>query len=180
MPDYNSPQPLNKSHVLNNFDCGNEPLSSWLKKHASQSQSSGHTMTMVVTEAQSNIVIAYYSFSVISVEHSGTTPERVKKGLARYPIPVFLIARLAVDREHQGARLGSRLLLHALRRAALAAAENVPIRAVVVDAIDQSAKDFYRQFEFEPWPVDGFRLWLMMKDLQATLAEDGPKSGKKH
>ncbi|HEY9868970.1 MAG TPA: GNAT family N-acetyltransferase [Candidatus Obscuribacterales bacterium] len=162
------PVPLTKEHNVSQFECGKPPLTDWLKKHALQSQSSGHTKTMVITD-ESNAVVGYYSYSVISVEHEDTTPERVKKGLARYSIPVFLIARLAIDVHHQGKGLGGRLLRHALKRAALAAQKDVPLRAIVVDAIDEDAKAFYQRFDFQSWPVDGLRMWLMIKDLVATL-----------
>ena len=140
----------------------------WLKKHALQSQKSGHSKTLVVVD-DDNHVIGYYAYSVVSLEHEGTTPERVKKGLARYSIPIFLLARLAVDVSQQGKGLGKRLVKHALKHAAKAAGKDIPIRAVVVDALDIDARNFYRQFDFEPWPVDGLRMWLLMKDLQATL-----------
>lgn len=162
------PQPLSKFHDLSQFDCGKEILTDWLKKHALQSQASGHTKTMVITD-DSNSVVGYYSFSVVSVEHVETTPDRVKKGLARYSIPVFLIARLAVDKRLQGTGLGRRLLRHALLKAAKAAQHNVPLRAVVVDAIDPQARDFYAQSDFKAWPIDSFRMWILMKDLIASF-----------
>ena len=161
------PEPLTKEHDLRNFDCGKEPLTNWLKKHAIQSQNSGHTRTMVITQ-EDKVVIGYYSYNVISVEHEASTPERVKKGLARHPIPVFLIARLALHKDHQGKGLGSRLLCHALRGAAAITA-TIPIRAIVVDAIDDDAKKFYAAFDFQPYPADSLRMWLLMKDLLRTL-----------
>ena len=85
------------------------------------------------------------------------------KGLARHPIPVFLIARLAIDKAHQGQGLGGRLLRHALRGAA-AVSETVPIRAIIVDALDDDAKKFYSAYDFEPYPADSLRMWLLMKD----------------
>lgn len=163
-----SPVPLTKEHDLSQFECGKPPLTDWLKKHALQSQLSGHTKTLVITD-RGNIVIGYYAYSVVSVEHDETTPPRVKKGLARYSIPIFLIARLAIDVNYQGKKLGSRLLSHALRRAARAAEKDVPIRAIVVDALDPDAKNFYHSFDFKPWPIDGLRMWLLMKDLMATI-----------
>jgi len=162
------PASLTTDHDLTVFDCGKEPLKSWLKKHALESQGGGHTKTMVITANDTMTVIGYFSYSVISVEHIDSTPERVKKGLARHPIPVFLIARLAMDVNYKGQGLGRRLLRYALRASAAISAE-VPIRAVVVDAIDEEAKGFYRQFDFEPYPADGLRMWLMMKDLIKTL-----------
>lgn len=172
------PVPLSKEHDLSRFECGKQPMTDWLKRHALQSQSSGHTKTQVIC-GKNNVVIGYYAYSVVSVEHEVTTPERVRKGIAQYSIPIFLIARLAVDVTHQGKGLGGRLLLHALKRAASAAEKNVPLRAVVVDAIDEEAKSFYRAFDFEPWPVDGLRMWLMMKDLIATLKATKRKSKNK-
>lgn len=173
------PVPLNKEHVLEQFDCGKEPLTNWLKKHALQSDGAQHTKTMVIAEG--NVVIGYYSYNVISVEHEDSTPERVKKGLAKHPIPVFLIARLALDSKHQGKGLGTRLLRHALRGAASIAAdpEGVPIRAVIVDAIDEEAKKFYSGFDFAPFPADSLRMWLLMQDLMKTIKASMEEPRKK-
>ena len=163
------PVPLNKEHVLEQFDCGKEPLDNWLKKHALQSGGAQHTKTMVIAEGK--VVIGYYSCNVISVGHEDSTSERVKKGLVKHPIPVFLIARLALDTKHLGKRLGTRLLRQALRGAAGIAAdpEGVPIRAVIVDAIDEEAKKFYSGFDLVPFPADALRMWLLIKDLLKTL-----------
>lgn len=163
------PEPLTKAHNLEQFDCGKEPLTTWLKKHALQSRAGQQTKTMVI--AEDDVVIGYYSYNVISVEHEDSTPERVKKGLAKHPIPVFLIARLALDKNHQGKGLDGRLLCHALKGAALIAAsdEGVPIRAVIVDAIDSEAREFYARFDFIEFPADSLRMWILMKDLMASL-----------
>lgn len=170
------PEPLTKDHILDQFDCGKEPLTSWLKKYALQSQAGQHTKTMVIAEGKA--VIGYYSYSVISVDHSDSTPERVKKGFAKHPIPVFLIARLALDERHQGKGIGSRLLRHALKGAASIAAsgDGVPIRAVIVDAIDDEARAFYSGWDFVEFPADSLRMWLLMKDLMATLRADTDNS----
>ncbi|MDP3506820.1 MAG: GNAT family N-acetyltransferase [Candidatus Melainabacteria bacterium] len=163
------PEPLTKQHDLSQFDCGKTSLNDWLKKYALQSQSSGQSKTMVTCEP-AGVVIGYYSFSVVSVEHAESTPERVKAGLARHSIPIFLLARLARGSKFRGQQLGERLLLHALKRAALLAVA-VPLRAVVVDALDENARQFYSSFDFVAWPVDGLRMWILMKDLQKTLKE---------
>jgi len=166
------PEPLTKQHNLEPFDCGKPALSNWLKKHAIQSQESQHTRTMVISE-DDKVVIGYYSYNVISVEHE-ESPDRVKKGLARHPIPVFLIARLALDTKHQGKGLGTRLMLNALKGAA-AITKDVPIRAVIVDAIDDEAKEFYSGFDFVPFPADRLRMWLLMKDLMRTIKHSPDK-----
>lgn len=165
-----SPTMLRKEHDVSKFDCGIEgkALSDWLKKHALQSQSAGQSRTIVVTENESTSVVGYYSFSIVSVEHAEDTPERVKRGLARHPIPVFLIARLARDVRYRNSQLGRRLLGDALRKAVLIA-EDVPIRAIMVDALNEKAKSFYTEFDFVPFPEDSLRMWLLMKDLLKTL-----------
>jgi predicted N-acetyltransferase YhbS len=162
------PEKLTSDHDLSQFDCGKDPLTSWLKKYALQNQNANHAKTLVITEDDSKVVIGYYSYAVISVEHCDSTPERVSKGLAKHPIPVFLIARLAVDMKYQGRKLGGRLLRRALIHAATISAD-VPIRAVIVDAIDDDAKEFYRKRDFEPYPADAFRMWLLLTDLLKTM-----------
>jgi predicted N-acetyltransferase YhbS len=164
------PVSLTKEHNLESFDCGKEPFTNWLRRFALQSQIARHTKTMVIAD-NNKVVIGYYSYNVISVEHDDSTPARVKKGLAKYPIPVFLIARLAISTEYQGQGLGARLLRTALK-GATASTEIIPIRAVIVDAIDEEAKRFYMGFDFEPYPADGLRMWLLMKDLIASLKAD--------
>ncbi len=171
------PAPLTREHDLSKFDCGKPALTDWLQKHALQSQSSGQTKTMIITE--NNVVIGYYAFAVVSIDHEDTTPNRVKKGLSRFSIPIFLIARLAIDITQQSKGLGGRLLLHALKRAAAASEQDVPIRAIVVDALDEDAKAFYQRFDFTPWPIDGLRMWLLMKDCLATLNAVAKKLNQK-
>jgi predicted N-acetyltransferase YhbS len=164
------PHRLTKEHDLSQFDCGKDPLTVWLKKFALQNQSAGHAKTIVITEDGSNVVIGYYSYNVVSVEHCDATPERVTKGLAKHSIPVFLIARLAIDQKYKGQKLGGRLLRRALLHAA-SISEEVPIRALIVDAIDDEAKSFYQKFDFEAYPADGLRMWLLLKDLLKTINE---------
>ncbi|HEY9676769.1 MAG TPA: GNAT family N-acetyltransferase [Drouetiella sp.] len=161
------PEALSKDHNLDFFDCGKAPLTDWLKKFAWQNQVAQHAKTMVIAESN-KVVIGYYSYNVISVEHEDATPPRVKKGLAHHPIPIFLIARFAISTNYQGQGLGSRLMRTALL-GAVSITETVPIRAVVVDAIDADAKGFYSSFDFEPYPADSLRMWLLMKDLIASI-----------
>ena len=102
-----------------------------------------------------------------SVEHSGVPPS-IKKGLGKYPIPVILIARLAVDISMQGKGLGKGLLKDALLRI-LNITENLGVRAILVHAKNEKAKNFYRQFGFESSPVNEYHLYLLVQDIQATL-----------
>lgn len=112
-------------------------------------------------------VVGYYALSAASVEQDDA-PTRVRKGLARHPIPVILLARLAVDQSEQGRGLGAALLKDALQRAGSAAGE-IGARAVLVHAKDEEAKAFYEHFDFEPSPSDPLHLFLLMKDLLASL-----------
>jgi GNAT superfamily N-acetyltransferase len=112
-------------------------------------------------------VIGYYTFAAGSVRREDTPP-RVAKGLGHYPVPIILLARLAVDRSEQGKGLGMALLKDALLRA-VQAADLVGCRAVLVHAKDQTAQAFYRKFGFESSPVDALHLYLLVKDIKANL-----------
>ena len=113
--------------------------------------------------------IANHSLAVGAVEHADA-PGRVGKGLARHPIPVMLLARLAIDRSEHRKGLGKALLKDALLRTAQAA-EIAGIRALLVHAKDDEARAWYEQFDFEPSPSDPYHLFLLMKDLRALLGE---------
>jgi GNAT superfamily N-acetyltransferase len=116
-------------------------------------------------------VVGYYSLSAGSVRKE-ESPARIAKGLAQHPIGVILLARLAVDRREHGAGLGKTLLVDALTRA-LAAADAIGARAILVHAIDDEAAAFYKKFGFEPSPLDPKQFMLLMKDLRATLKSIG-------
>jgi len=111
--------------------------------------------------------VGYYRLAVGAVEHADA-PSRVGKGLARHPIPVMLLARLAIDRSEQGKGLGKGLLKDALLRTDRAA-EIAGIRALLVHAKDEEARAWYARFDLEPSPTDPYHLFLLMKDLRALL-----------
>lgn len=146
------------------FDCGKEPLDRFLKRYALISQKSGSAQTYVVCRGEGRIV-GYYSLAVGAVAHA-QTPERVSKGLARHPVPVMLLARLAVDRSAQGQGLGKALLKDALLRT-VQAAGIAGIRALLVHAKDDEARAWYERFDFEPSPTDPWHLFLLLKDLRS-------------
>jgi GNAT superfamily N-acetyltransferase len=169
--DYASIEKLRRQHVLDGFDCGKEDLNRFLKRHAWNSQQAHGAQTYVL--AKDLRVLGYYSLVAGSVAHDEATV-RVKKGLARHPIPVILLARLAVDVSIQGKGVGSALLKDALIRTAQAA-DTIGARALLVHAKDVHAKDdeakvFYRHFTFEPSPSDPYHLLLIMKDLLQMIA----------
>jgi GNAT superfamily N-acetyltransferase len=120
---------------------------------------------------RANRAVGYYSLSAGSVRKE-ESPARIAKGLAKHPIGVILLARLAVDRNEHGAGLGKLLLVDALTRA-LTAADAIGARAILVHAIDEQAASFYKKFGFEPSPLDPKQLLLLMKDLRATLKSIG-------
>ncbi len=161
-----SPVPLTRRHNGDDFDCGSQPLDDYLRQFAWVSQQAGAARTYVA--ARGNRVVGYYTLAYGSVKHEQASA-RVQRGLARHPIPVMVLARLAVDRSHQGQGLGKGLLKDALLRT-LQAADIAGLRAVLVDAKDEDAKGFYTKFGFEPSPVDELHLMLLLKDLRKIVA----------
>lgn len=161
MSDYGSIEKLRREHQLDGFDCGGDELNRFLKRQAWANQQSNSTQTYVL--AKELRVLGYYSLAAGSVTHDAA-PERVRKGRARHPIPVILLARLAVDASVHGRGLGAALLKDALLRTAQAA-ETIGARALLVHAKDDDAKGFYEHFTFEPSPSDPYHLLIIMKDL---------------
>ncbi|MDE3137991.1 MAG: GNAT family N-acetyltransferase [Acidobacteriota bacterium] len=160
---------LTLDHDLSAFDCGKPSLNDWLRRFALANQQNDSARTYVLQRAGK--VVGYYSLSAGSVRRE-ESPARIARGLARHPIGVILLARLAVDRNERGRGLGKTLLVDALARA-MAAADAVGARAILVHAIDDEAAAFYRKFGFESSPLDPRQLMLLMKDLRATLKSLG-------
>jgi GNAT superfamily N-acetyltransferase len=158
---------LRREHLLDSFDCGKEDLNRFLKRQAWNSQQAHSAQTYVL--AKDLRVLGYYSLAAASVSHDDA-PERVKKGLARHPIPVILLARLAADLSIHGKGIGSALLKDALLRAARAA-DTIGARALLVHAKDDSARSFYEHFAFEASPSDPYHLLLIMKDILQFIAK---------
>jgi GNAT superfamily N-acetyltransferase len=156
---------LASDHDVAEFDCGKHPsLTQWLKRFARMNQASGDTRTYVVHRQLA--VVGYYSLAPGSISRKEATVRASKS--APEPIPVVLLARLAVDKREQGQGLGSALLKDALQRA-YAGAEIIGGRAILVHAIDAEAATFYRRFGFEGCPGLELHLMLLMKDVRASL-----------
>jgi GNAT superfamily N-acetyltransferase len=165
-PQLSNAEAISEFHDVSRFDCsGHESLNDWLRRFALSNQKNESARTYVVHRTGS--VAGYYSISAGSVRVE-EAPARISKGLARHPIPVILLARLAVDKEEKGTGLGKALLKDALLRIAQAA-DIVAARAVLVHAIDESARKFYLHFGFEPSPIHELQLMLLMKDLRKAL-----------
>ncbi|MEQ1793796.1 MAG: GNAT family N-acetyltransferase [Nitrospira sp.] len=152
---------LHPHHAVDAFDCGRDALNRFLQKYALQNQLSGGAHTYV--GLADDTVIGYYALAVGSVEHE-QAPVRVKKGLAHHAIPIMLLARLAVDLRWQKLGVGAALLKDATLRT-LQAAEIAGIRALVVHAKDEGARQFYERFDFRPSPTDPLHLFMLLKDL---------------
>ena len=112
-------------------------------------------------------IAGFYSLAVGSVEPSTAAP-RVTKGIPQHPVPVMILARLAVDLKHQSAGLGKALLRDSLHRTAQAA-DIAGVRALLVHAKDESARQWYLNWEFEPSPSDPLHLFLLMKDIKLMV-----------
>jgi GNAT superfamily N-acetyltransferase len=163
---FNTVELLKPLHVTDRFDCGKEPLNVFLKKYALQNQASFASRTFVIT-LRDGRVAGYYSLAAGSVEY-GAAPNRIIKGLAKYPVPVILLARLAIDKEFQGEGLGQALLKDAILRA-LTVTEQIGARAILVHAKDDEARAWYKKFGFEESPTDPYHLFLLIKDAKAAL-----------
>ncbi|MBF0587473.1 GNAT family N-acetyltransferase, partial [Prosthecochloris sp. N3] len=147
---------LSLSHDLDGFDCGHDALNEFLQRFAMLNQSAHSAQTYVCCEEGTEKVAGYYSLAVGSVEPSAAVG-RLGKGLARHPVPVMILGRLAVDRRCQGAGLGRALLKDALLRTAQAA-ELAGIRAILVHAKDDEARSWYLHWGFEQSPTDPYHL----------------------
>lgn len=159
------PKLLTSEHIVGSFDCGKTGLNTFLWNHALHNQGGGSSRTYVI--ARNREVVGYYSLAPGSVEPE-SAPDRVRKGQPRHPVPVILLARLALDQTVQGQGLGKHLLLDAFRRA-LAGAEVIGGRALIVHAKDAEAKAFYERFDMEPSPTNPMDLFLLIKDLRKVL-----------
>lgn len=162
-------KPLDKLQDRALFDCEVEPLNDYLKKYALQNQKKDAARTYVITNEE-NQIIGYYTLVFGSVSIEETKPE-ISAGLGKYPIPVILLARLAIDKTKKGKGLGKALMRDALVRA-IRASEIAGLRAFLVHAKDDSAKAFYEKLGFESSPHNEFHLFLKMSDIRASLADE--------
>ena len=152
--------PLDSTHDRSGFDCGEPSLNDFLRRYARQNDEKGLGRTFVAVLPDAPRIYGYYTLSSGSVE-SETVPEK----LPRYPTPVALLGRLAVDESTKGQGLGKILLLDALQRILLLAAQ-LGIYAIEVHAINPSARSFYLKYGFKPLLDDEMHLYLSLKDIR--------------
>jgi len=164
-PHLTLPEPLTAEHDTADFDCGAPALNEYLAARALGDQRAEKSRTYVARRAGS--VVAYFSLAAGVVQPAAAT-RRLAQGQGRQLIPVILLARLAVDRAEQGRGLGETMLLEALTRA-VAAADVIGARAVLVHAMDERARAFYQKYGFQTSPTDPLHLVLLLKDIRRTL-----------
>lgn len=156
---------LKRRHAVDAFDCGREPLNRLLIRYALQNQQAEASQTYVAQADEE--IVGYYTLVVGHVEHEAA-PARLTKGLAHHPVPIILLARLAVALSWQGKGLGAALLKDAMLRT-LQAADIAGIRAIAVHAKDEEARAFYEHFDFLPSPSDPYHLLCLLKDIRTLL-----------
>jgi GNAT superfamily N-acetyltransferase len=152
------PEPLTTAHSVSEFECGEPSLDEWLKRRALANQSSGASRTFVVLD-ESGRVRGYYALAVGAVAHKAATG-KVRRNMPD-PVPVMVLGRLAVDRAAQGQQLGAALLQDAVKRA-VAVSANAGVRALLVHALHERAKQFYEHYGFQPSPTHALTLMLRL------------------
>jgi GNAT superfamily N-acetyltransferase len=163
------PEKLRAEHDLSEFNCGEPSLDDWLRRRALQNEESGASRTYVVCAGEH--VAGYYALAVGAVAHA-EAPGRIRRNMPD-PVPVMIIGRLAVHKDHQGRQIGPSLLRDAVLRT-LQAAEIAGVRAILVHAISERARKFYEGCGFIPSPMDPMTLMI-------TVAEAGKAFvGKSH
>lgn len=152
------PQPLTAAHRLTEFECGEAALDDWLRRRALANQSSGTSRTFVVLD-DGGLVRGYYALAASAVSHLSAT-SKVRRNMPD-PVPVMVLGRLAVDRGAQRQLLGAALLQDAVKRA-VAVSANAGVRALLVHALHEPAKQFYVRYGFQPSPTHPLTLMLRL------------------
>ena len=161
------PEPLAVHHDFGDFDSGERSLDDWLRRRARANQVSGASRSYVV--CQNQLVIGYYALAsgVVTVENA---PGRFRRNMPN-PIPVAVLARLAVDRNWQGRGIGRALFRDAAQRVAQAA-DAIGIRGIVVHAISEAARNSYVSLGFDPSPLESMTLMVTLSDIRNALSKN--------
>ena len=154
-----APQSLAATHLLDGFNCGEPSLDDWLRRRALTNHLNGASRTFVVVNPD-QCVLGYYALAAGAVAHQDAT-SAVRRNMPD-PVPVMVLARLAVDARVQGIKLGAALLQDAVTRVR-SVAENAGVRALLVHALNERAKQFYEYYGFRASPVDSMTLMLPLK-----------------
>ncbi len=166
---YRPPRLITAKDGVEDFSCRSSEQTQWLRRHAKQSASTGTTRVFVVTQEDSNAVVAYYAWCMAQLDLV-SSPDRMTKGAGRYPQPVALLARLGVDAAHERQGLGAALLVDATSRL-LTVSDDIGCRGLLIHAESNDARDFYLHHipELEASPTDTLHLVLLLKDARRTI-----------
>jgi len=159
-----APAPLASAHQLDEFECGESVLDEWLKRRAMANQLSGAARTFVVAD-QNKRVYGYYAMAAGAVAHK-LASSAVRRNMPD-PIPVMVLARLAVDSRAQGIKLGAAMLRDAVNRA-VAVSENAGVRALLVHALHERARQFYEHYGFQVSPTHAMTLLLRLSSARPS------------
>jgi GNAT superfamily N-acetyltransferase len=167
---YRAPVLLERDHDITGFRSSSPEQTAWLHDFARGSHAGDHTKVHVVTEADSRAVVAYFAWRMAQLSVVDAT-RRATAGGGRYPVPVALLARLAVDERHEGRRLGSSILRHVMKRTA-EAAQTIGCRALLVHCETSEAREWYLHHvpALKPSPSDPMHLILLTKDLRRAVS----------
>ena len=161
---YRAPVPITAEHRLEGFESGKPPLDDWLKTHAIDNEGKASRTFVVVDDH--GAVWAYYTLATGNVTRT-EVPRKLRHGLPN-PVPVMVLARLAVDRRHAGKGLGPALLREAMTRT-LKVSNNAGVRALIVHAIDDDAVGFYAKYGFQLFPPETRTMFLPIESIAAAV-----------
>ena len=158
-----APQPLATMHLLGDFECGEPALDEWRKRRAMNNQATGASRTFVVVDEE-NRVAGFYAMAAGAVAHQMATSS-VRRNMPD-PVPVMVLGWLAVDRRAQGIKLGAAMLQDAVNRA-ITVSQNTGVRALLVHALHERAKQFYEYYGFQESPQHPMTLMLRLNGVKA-------------
>jgi GNAT superfamily N-acetyltransferase len=161
---YSQPRPIAEDYNTSSFDCGEPSLNDYLSKRALGNYVQGASRCYV--SCRDARVVGYYALASASIQHADVTG-KMRRNMPD-PLPAILLSRLAIDRPEQGSGLGKNLLRDAILRS-VEASELIGVRALIVPALNDTARAFYTHFDFEPSPTDPLHLLLPIKDARAVV-----------
>ena len=162
------PELLTSDHVVSGFDCGEHSLDVWLARKAQKANQLGHSARTYVVCAEDHQVIGYYALASGCIQHCDA-PSKVRRNMPD-PIPVIILARLAVDLRHKGKKIGPGLLRDALLRATNVASE-IGVRAVIVHALNEKARTFYLKYGFYDSPSSEYTMMVTIPEIERELKQ---------
>ena len=154
---------ISKTHHRDEFSCGKPELDVYLQRFARQNDEKNIAKTFVAVDGDDR-VLGYYSLSTASIEFA-TLPETLRQSLPAYPIPAARLARLAFGTSMRGQGLGARLLIDALQRI-LTASQEIAVKVIIVEAMDEEAREFYKHYGFIELPEQDLKLFLPIETVQ--------------